>query len=120
MWLVRCGTTTNETFKWQDVKEDLLEHEGRAKEKARPYLYLSLAFDGLHVSLMLQVSMPRNIYNEGFFANLSAVFFPLSSRKVDGFIGGAQLENLDRNSAGATRNRSHATKISKATHPHFQ
>lgn len=99
MWLVRCGTTTNETFKWQDVKEDLLEHEGRAKEK---------------------VSMPRNIYNEGFFANLSAVFFPLSSRKVDGFIGGAQLENLDRKSAGATRNRSHATKTSKATHPHFQ
>lgn len=70
IWLIRCGTTTNETFKWSDLKFDLT----RAAKKAA-------AAGGRTPS----VRLPPNAYNRGFGTNMAHVMFPLSSRPVDGF-----------------------------------
>mmetsp|Transcript_15878 Transcript_15878/g.48196 ORF Transcript_15878/g.48196 Transcript_15878/m.48196 type:complete len:329 (+) Transcript_15878:934-1920(+) len=67
MWLIRCGTTTNETFKWSDLKYELERSARRA---------------GGSVS---GTRVPPNIYNRGFLRNLTDVVYPKSSRPAMSF-----------------------------------
>eukprot|EP00325_Prymnesiales_sp_UTEX-LB-985_P030866 CAMPEP_0174732154 /NCGR_PEP_ID=MMETSP1094-20130205/58873_1 /TAXON_ID=156173 /ORGANISM="Chrysochromulina brevifilum, Strain UTEX LB 985" /LENGTH=227 /DNA_ID=CAMNT_0015934631 /DNA_START=79 /DNA_END=762 /DNA_ORIENTATION=- len=73
IWLVRCGTTTNETFKWGDL-EDELRHQMNKKQKAKGE------------KLTKKVNLPKNEYNRGFLTNLGEVLVPLSSRVTNGFV----------------------------------
>jgi len=82
MWLVRCGKTTNETFKWEDLQLDLQDAHRTKHSISR--------------KKSVKVKLPSNIYNRGFFRNLTEVMYPLSSRPVHGFkeareVGGALL-----------------------------
>ena len=52
MWLVWGNTTTNEGFKWSDLRESLK----RQKREA----------EGLPPKAKVKVEMPRNIYHRGF------------------------------------------------------
>lgn len=72
MWLVWGNTTTNEGFKWSDLKESLKRQKRQA--------------EGLPPKAKVKVEMPRNIYHRGFLSNLGEVLWPLSSRKHDGFV----------------------------------
>ena len=83
MYLIWCGTTTNETFKWGDLKDEL-RHRMQRKQIER----------GEKVTKRVEV--PANIYNQGLLTNLAEVLVPLSSRRANGFaparsIGGAML-----------------------------
>ena len=71
MWLIRCGTTTNETFKWGDLQDDLKA----AARKAQ----------GLPPRAKVKVALPPNVYNRGFLRNFGEVVWPLSSRPANGF-----------------------------------
>jgi len=73
MWLIRCGTTTNETFKWDDLKDEL-RYQMNEKQRQRGE------------ELTKKVKMPKNEYNGGFFRNLSEVIVPISSRVSNGFV----------------------------------
>eukprot|EP00315_Gephyrocapsa_oceanica_P032215 CAMPEP_0185413650 /NCGR_PEP_ID=MMETSP1365-20130426/5174_1 /TAXON_ID=38817 /ORGANISM="Gephyrocapsa oceanica, Strain RCC1303" /LENGTH=388 /DNA_ID=CAMNT_0028016531 /DNA_START=35 /DNA_END=1201 /DNA_ORIENTATION=- len=64
LWLVRCGTTTNESFKWADVVSSLARQQGVPRRLAK---------------------LPLNRYNLGFVQNVACVVCPLSSRPADGF-----------------------------------
>ncbi|KAL1523796.1 hypothetical protein AB1Y20_018719 [Prymnesium parvum] len=82
VWLIWCGKTTNETFKWEDLQFDLQE-EYRKKHK-------------VDRKKKIKVKLPPNIYARGFFQNVLEVVYPLSSRPVQGFkqaraAGGAML-----------------------------
>ena len=84
MYLVYCGTTTNETFKWGDLEDELRAQMQDAQRKKGE-------------TPTKRVKMPPNVYDRGFRANLYEVVFPPSSAAVtDGFagarcIGGAPL-----------------------------
>jgi len=68
MYLVYCGTTTNETFKWADLKDELVAQEQRR-----------LALLGEKDTRRVSVDMPDNVYNQGCLGNLSEVLWPPSS-----------------------------------------
>jgi len=83
MYLVWRGTTTNETFKWGDLQDEL-RYQMQKQQRER----------GEKVTK--RVKMPANLYNQGLFRNLAEVLVPLSSRRADGFVqaraaGGAML-----------------------------
>lgn len=83
MWLVRCGTTTNETFKWGDLEEELrarMQQQQRARQE----------------KVTNRVQVPANIYNRGFLRNLWEVIVPPSSTSATTFeearrVGGAMM-----------------------------
>jgi len=83
MYLIWRGTTTNETFKWGDLHEELrYQMQIKQRERGEP--------------VTKKVNMPANVYNRGLFSNLGEVLHPLSSRKANGFAqartgGGAML-----------------------------
>ena len=95
MYLVWQGTTTNETFKWGDLKDELVAQAHRRLERAEARA------DGAQSGAKkkkqkVKVQVPKNIYNRGLFANLGEVLVPPSSRSADGFAqarsaGGAML-----------------------------
>ena len=72
MWLVWGNTTTNEGFKWSDLKESLKKQKREEQ--------------GLPPKAKVKVEMPPNIYHRGFLANLGEVLWPVSSRHADGFV----------------------------------
>lgn len=79
LWLISRGTTTNETFKWQDFEEDqqLLkkQQQKRAKNSSIPVD----DFEDEFADLPLVKAKPiTNIYHRGVFKNFSEVFFPLA------------------------------------------
>ena len=81
MWLVWCGTTTNETFKWGDLEEEL---RARMQEQQR----------NRKEKVTHRVKVPANIYNRGFLRNLWEVIVPPSSTSATSFeeavrVGGA-------------------------------
>ena len=78
IYLIAKGMTTNETFKWQDLKDELRAQSvamQRAKYPNTPERKLPRE----------EVDVPENIYCKGFFVNLMEVFAPPSSRPVEGF-----------------------------------
>merc|ERR1719424_841444 len=72
MYLVLRNMTTNEGFKWSDLKEQL-------KVKKRED-------EGLPPRARVKVTMPLNIYNRGLLSNIGEVLVPLSARRSDGFV----------------------------------
>ena len=106
LYLVWCGTTTNETFKWADLRDELADraHAKRARELAREEAERAAASGGGEVcgtadgtpskegkkqnkkaSEKIVVTVPANIYDHGFWRNLCEVLYPLSARPADGF-----------------------------------
>lgn len=109
LYLVWCGTTTNETFKWSDLRDELTDraHAKRAREIAREEERTAstsgevcATADGTQAvdqkkkkkkaSEKIVVTMPANIYDRGFWRNLWEVLYPLSARPTDGFSQGLQ------------------------------
>ena len=78
IYLVWCGTTTNETFKWDDLKCELT---AQAKEQDRERAKKSKTKS----SAPTAVTVPDNIYCRSFFSNLWEIVYPLSSRPADDF-----------------------------------
>uniref|UniRef100_A0A6T0DJF2 Palmitoyltransferase n=1 Tax=Chrysotila carterae TaxID=13221 RepID=A0A6T0DJF2_CHRCT len=77
MYLISRGTTTNETFKWQDLRAEFKRAQPAGERGA-------------------SVRVPVNTYNKGFLRNLSEVLYPLSLRPTAGFAdarrhGGAMI-----------------------------
>jgi hypothetical protein len=88
IWLIRCGTTTNETFKWSDLRFDHTRSAKKAGGGRAP-----------------AIRVPPNAYNRGFWRNMADVLFPLSSRRADDFAaavaaGGASAGFCDPDTAG--------------------
>ena len=69
MYLVLRNKTTNEGFKWSDLKEDL-----KAKKREE---------EGLQPRARVKVTMPPNLYDRGVLRNIAEVLVPLSSRRCD-------------------------------------
>ena len=80
VWLVACGKTTNETFKWDDLKQEMQERAERERARADP-----ADGGGRRGRGRERVTLPPNIYNRGFLRNLAEVAYPLSSRATHGF-----------------------------------
>ena len=92
VYLIWCNTTTNEGFKWSDLRDEL-KRQKREKE-------------GLAPRARVKVTLPTNIYHRGFLRNLGEVLWPLSSRAADGFAearaaGGVALGFPPRQDAAA-------------------
>ena len=105
VYLLYEGTTTNETFKWSDLKRARqTQHDraaeggagggggggggGRALSKgAERYMRCWPCVDGesKRVAPRRMGAMPKNIYNRGFLRNAWEMIYPLSSRPADGF-----------------------------------
>lgn len=84
------GTTTNETFKWEDLKHEM-EASYRAKNK-------------IDKKQKIRIKLPPNIYARGLIRNLCDVLYPPSSWPVDGFkqariAGGVMTGFAPRNEA---------------------
>lgn len=87
MYLIYYGTTTNETFKWGDL-EDELRSQMQDRQRRR----------GEKVTK--KVTIPANLYDRGFFPNLGEVLLPLSSRHADGFIQAREVPVQEGASCG--------------------
>ena len=98
MYLISKGTTTNETFKWGDLKGELFAQKEQQQR-------ICQAAGGPPPTAKLTIEMPRNIYNRGLRANLAEVLWPPSSRPANGFTearkaGGAMLRLPPTKSGG--------------------
>jgi hypothetical protein len=85
LYLVYYGTTTNETFKWSDLKAELKRRKKQRQEKASKRRGKgSSTAEGAGPESLADHD-PKNIYDLGFLTNLGEVIYPLSCRPCNGF-----------------------------------
>ena len=98
LYLVWCGTTTNESFKWADLKDELTarEHAKVAERELQASRQQAASGTTQKKSGRVEVVVPQNIYDNGFWRNLWEVLYPLSSRPAKGFAQALQAGGVMR------------------------
>lgn len=106
LYLVAMGTTTNESFKWRDLRtayaravdrqargeEPAGEAPGESTEPPEPSTAAPRDDDSDYGELVVPLgALPRNAYDKGFVANMREVLFPPSLR----FLAESGLTGVD-------------------------
>lgn len=89
LYMVKCGTTSNEAGKWADVKDFYSSNKWKREQEIRGPDYISdaqlLSENAAPLAERMvkdfPTNIPPNIYNQGFWTNLKDVIWPESEKQ---------------------------------------